>query len=171
MLGRVLALAQARDHRRAAALAEQALAEGFEHPLLFNVVATRLEEEGKLGEALRLLERAVELAPADVPARNALALVLQRLGRPQEALVHIEAILAQHPQLAFAHANKGNALSHWALWALHRPAICAPWNWTRTILRPWARWPRSPRTAATMPAPAAGRNAYSRACRAIRMRC
>ena len=110
MLGRVLSLAQNRDSRRAAALAEQALAEGFEHPLLLNVLAARLEEEGKLEEAVRLLERGVTLAPADVPVRNALALVLQRLERPQEALAHVEVILAQHPQLAFAHANKGNAL-------------------------------------------------------------
>ncbi len=49
-------------------------------------LATRLEEEGKLEEALRLLERGVALAPADVPVRNALALVLQRLERPEEAL-------------------------------------------------------------------------------------
>jgi tetratricopeptide (TPR) repeat protein len=110
LLGRVLYLAQNRDHRGAAALAEQALAEGFEHPLLFNVAATHLEEEGKLEEAVRLLERGVELAPADVPVRNALSLVLQRLSRPGDALVHVESILAQHPQLAFAHANKGNAL-------------------------------------------------------------
>ncbi len=73
-------------------------------------LATRLEEEGKLEEAARLLERGVALAPADVPVRNALALVLQRLERPEEALAHVEVILAQHPQLAFAHASKGNAL-------------------------------------------------------------
>lgn len=110
MLARVLSLAQNRDHQRAAALAEQALAEGFEHPLLLNVLATRFEDEGKLEEAARLLERGVALAPADVPVRNALALVLQRLERPQEALAHLEVILKQHPQLAFAHASKGNAL-------------------------------------------------------------
>jgi tetratricopeptide (TPR) repeat protein len=110
LLGKVLTHAQNRNIRQAAALAEQALAEGFEHPLLLNVLATRLEEEGKLEEAARLLERGVALAPADVPVRNALALVLQRLERPEEALTHVEVILAQHPQLAFAHANKGNAL-------------------------------------------------------------
>jgi tetratricopeptide (TPR) repeat protein len=110
MLATVLAHAQNRDIRRAAAIAEQALAEGFEHPLLLNVVATRLEEEGKLEESVRLLERAVALAPGDVPARNALALCLQRLDRPAEALHHVEALLKSHPELGFAHANKGNAL-------------------------------------------------------------
>ncbi|HEY2809302.1 MAG TPA: sulfotransferase [Steroidobacteraceae bacterium] len=110
LLGRVLALAQNRDIPRAAALAEQALAEGFEHPLLLNVLATRLEGEGKLEEAAGLLERGIALAPSDVPVRNALALVLQRLERPQEALAHLELILQDQPQLAFAHASKGNAL-------------------------------------------------------------
>ena len=110
MLRTVLAHAQQRDFARAAAIAEQALAQGFEHPLLLNVVATQLEEQGRLEDALRLLERAVALAPHDVPARNALALCLQRLERPAEALQHVEELLRKHPDLGFAHANKGNAL-------------------------------------------------------------
>ncbi len=110
LLGRVLAFAQNRDIPRAAALAEQALTEGFEHPLLLNVMATRLEDEGRLQEALGLLERGIALAPADVPTRNALALCLQRLDRPADALAHVEVLLKRHPELSFAHANKGNAL-------------------------------------------------------------
>jgi tetratricopeptide (TPR) repeat protein len=110
MLRTVQALAQKRDIPRAAAIAERALGEGFEHPLLLNVMAMRLEVEGRLEEAARLLERAVALAPADVPARNALSLCLQRLDRPAEALQHVEAILSKHPGLGFVHANKGNAL-------------------------------------------------------------
>ena len=106
----VLAYAQNRDFQRAGALAEQTLAAGFEHPLLLNVLATRLEEEGKFEESLRLLDRAVSIAPADIGARNALALCLQRLDRPTEALHHIDELLKKHPDLAFAHANKGNAL-------------------------------------------------------------
>ena len=110
MLRQVLAYAEQRDIPRAAAMAEQALAEGFEHPLLLNVVATRLELEGRLEDALRLLERAISLAPADVGVRNALSLCLQRLNRPAEALQHVEELLKAHPDLAFAHACKGNAL-------------------------------------------------------------
>ena len=110
MLRTVLTLAQNRDIARAAAIAERALAEGFEHPLLLNVLAARLEAEGRLEEAVRLLERAVALAPEDVPARNALALCLQRLDRPAEALQHLDALLKKHPGLGFAHASKGNAL-------------------------------------------------------------
>jgi len=106
----VLTYAQNRDFQRAGALAEQTLASGFEHPLLFNVLATRLEHEGKFEDALKLLERAVVIAPGDVGARNALALCLQRLDRPAEALHHVDELLRRHPDLAFAHANKGNAL-------------------------------------------------------------
>jgi tetratricopeptide (TPR) repeat protein len=110
MLRTVMTHAQNRNIPLAAAIAEQALAEGFEHPLLLNVLAARLESEGRLEEAARLLERAVTLAPGDVPARNALSLCLQRLDRPAEALQHVDELLRNHPGLGFAHANKGNAL-------------------------------------------------------------
>ena len=110
MLRTVAELAGRRDTARAAALAEQALSGGFEHPLLLNVLATRLELEGKLEEARQLLERAVRMAPDDVSARNALALCLQRLDRPGEALYHVDKLLREHPELAFVHASKGNAL-------------------------------------------------------------
>ncbi len=106
----VLRLAQNRDFAAAAALAEETLASGFEHPMLLNIAATRLEQEGKYLEALELLERAVRIAPNDVGARNALALCLLRLDRPAEALYHIDELLKQHPELAFAHVNRGNAL-------------------------------------------------------------
>jgi len=109
-LSTVLALAQNRDFARARALAAKTLASGFEHPLLLNVVATCLEHEGKFDEALQLLERAVELSPRDVGARNALALCLQRLDRPEEALLHVDEILRHHAELGYVYANKGNAL-------------------------------------------------------------
>ena len=110
ILRTVQRLAQSRDFAAAGALAERTLAEGFEHPMLLNAAATRLEQEGKYEEALRLLARAVAIAPKDIGARNALALCLQRLDRPSEALYHIDELLRQEPDLPFAHANKGNAL-------------------------------------------------------------
>src|SRR5690348_4156110 len=103
MLREVLRLAQARDFAAAGAIARNALASGFEHPLLLNVQATCLEQEGRFTEALPLLERAVTLAPEDVGARNALALCLQRLDRPSDALQHIDHLLKRHPELGFAH--------------------------------------------------------------------
>ena len=109
-LNTVLTFAQNRDFERAAALAEKTLASGFEHPLLLNVVATRREQEGRFEDSLRLLERAVAIAPGDVGARNALSMCLQRLDRPAEALDHVDKLLKTHPNLGFAHVNKGNAL-------------------------------------------------------------
>lgn len=106
----ILSHAQNREFDRAAELAQATLDSGFEHPLLFNVLATRLEQQGQYPESLRLLERAVALAPNDVGSRNALSLCLQRLDRPAEALVHVDALLKKHPDLGFAHANRGNAL-------------------------------------------------------------
>jgi len=110
MLRNVLSLAEAREFQRAGAIADEALEGGFEHPLLFNVVATLREMQGRYDEAARLLERAVVIAPDDVGCRNALALVLQRLDRAEEALHHVDELLRRHPDLGFAHANRGNAL-------------------------------------------------------------
>jgi tetratricopeptide (TPR) repeat protein len=109
-LATIQGLAEKRDFDRAAALAEKTLASGFEHPLLFNVIAAWLEHQGRFNDALGLLERAVAMAPADVGARNGLALCLQRLDRPAEALFHLNELLKKHPDLGFAHASKGNAL-------------------------------------------------------------
>jgi len=110
MLRTVQNLAEERDFAGAAALAEKTLAEGFEHPMLLNIAATRLEQQGKYQDALKLLERAVAIAPKDIGARNALGLCLQRLDRPLEALYHIDELLQQNADLPFAHASKGNSL-------------------------------------------------------------
>jgi tetratricopeptide (TPR) repeat protein len=99
-----------RDFDRAAALAQSTLESGFEHPLLLNVMATRLEQQGKFEASLQLLERAAAISPTDIGVRNALCLCLQRLDRPAEALAHIDQLLKLQPNLGFAHANKGNAL-------------------------------------------------------------
>jgi len=106
----ILDYAEKRDFENAAALAERTLASGFEHPLLLNVLATRSEQQGNFEHSLRLLERAVAISPTDIGARNALSLCLQRLDRPAEALAHIDHLLKLQPNMAPAHANKGNAL-------------------------------------------------------------
>ena len=102
-------MAQGGNHAEAAALAEAALADGLEHPLLFNLVALKLEQQGTVSEAERLLRRAVEIAPSDLGARNALGLCLMRLERPAEALVQFDALLTLNPSLPFAHASLGAA--------------------------------------------------------------
>ncbi len=98
------------NHAQAIQLAEAALASGLEHPLLLNVAALKLEQQGRVSEAERLLRRAVEIAPNDCGSRNALGLCLLRLERPVEALEQFEALLNLNPNLPYAHASHGNSL-------------------------------------------------------------
>jgi tetratricopeptide (TPR) repeat protein len=106
----VHATAQRGAHKEAALLAETALADGLEHPLLFNVAALSLEMQGCVTEAERLLQRAVLMAPSDLGSRNALGLCLLQLERPREALAQFDALLALDPTLPFAHASRGNSM-------------------------------------------------------------
>jgi tetratricopeptide (TPR) repeat protein len=102
--------AVAGDHAKASTLAEAALADGLEHPLLFNLAALKLEQLGCVSDAEVLLRRAVEIAPDDIGSRNALGLCLLRLDRPEEARAQFEALLDLNPSLPYAHASHGNAL-------------------------------------------------------------
>jgi tetratricopeptide (TPR) repeat protein len=104
------AAAQAREHARAAALAQAALAEGIQHPLLHNVIALGLEEEGRVAEAEAALRRGLEAYPEDPHLRNALGLCLMRLERPAEALVQFQSLLGQEATMPFIHASRGAAL-------------------------------------------------------------
>jgi tetratricopeptide (TPR) repeat protein len=106
----VYAAAQRGEHAHAGELAAAALANGLEHPLLYNIAAFKLEQAGRVSEAHGLLEQAVRFAPADVGARNALGLVLLRLERAAEALEQFDALLKLNPALAYAHTSRGNAL-------------------------------------------------------------
>ncbi len=92
-------------------MAEAALADGLEHPLLLNVAALNLEMQGCVAEAVPLLQRAVALGRSDLGARNALGLCLLQLDRPRDALAQFDALLALDSALPFAHASRGNALS------------------------------------------------------------
>ena len=104
------AVASGGDFAMAAQQAEQALAEGLEHPFLLNLAATVREQSGDLKGALTLLERAVALAPEDLGARNALGLCLRRLERPQDAVPHLRWVVERAPEHAFAHASLGDVL-------------------------------------------------------------
>jgi tetratricopeptide (TPR) repeat protein len=118
----VHAVAQRGAHAEAAALAEQALADGLEHPLLLNLAALNLDTQGRYSEAERLLQRAVAIEPHDMSSRNALGLCLLRLERPAEALSQFDALLRLDSSLPFAHVNRGNALL--ALGAVDEAQAC-----------------------------------------------
>jgi tetratricopeptide (TPR) repeat protein len=106
----IQAAAQARDFGRAADLAEKALQDGIEHPMVLNLAALKYEQEGRFDEALKVLGRAVELAPQDIGARNAMGLVLTRIERYAEALNVFDGVVAIQPQFAGAHCARGAAL-------------------------------------------------------------
>lgn len=69
----------------------------------FDVATIRMLAElagriGRFADAENLLRRAVELAPAFVPARSNLALVLYRQGRPEEAMAELDFLLDHDPE-------------------------------------------------------------------------
>ncbi|HEX4711429.1 tetratricopeptide repeat-containing sulfotransferase family protein [Phenylobacterium sp.] len=98
------------DIAAAAGMAEAALAQGLEHPMLFNLAADRLEREDRLEEAHGLLQRGHELAPQDVGLRQALGLCLHRLERYAAALPHFDAVISAQPAFGPAHAARGATL-------------------------------------------------------------
>ncbi|MBX3484134.1 sulfotransferase [Phenylobacterium sp.] len=106
----IQAAAQTRDFARASAMAEQAWQGGLEHPMVLNLVALKCEQEGRFDDALKALGRAVEIAPNDIGARNALGLVLTRIERYREALGVFEGVCAMAPEFAGAHCARGAAL-------------------------------------------------------------
>lgn len=106
----VLGAAVAREHAQAAVLARAALDDGVQHPLLYNVVALQLEQEGRTQEAEAMLRLGLAIAPGDPALRNALGLCLMRLQRPAEALVQFESLLSLEDTMPFLPASRGNAL-------------------------------------------------------------
>ena len=109
-LQRVRDALQAGDVAGATQLAEAALAQGLEHPMLFNLAAGRQEQDGRYEAALSLLQRGHELAPADLGLNHALGLCLHRLERHAEAVARFDAVIAAQPGFAAAHAVRGSAL-------------------------------------------------------------
>jgi tetratricopeptide (TPR) repeat protein len=107
ILREVAAAIRASDLDRAVRLAETALADGREHPLLLNLRAYRLEQDGRFLDALADLKHARALAPRDVPTLNALGLCLARLDRMGEAVEAFEAAVTADPNFAPAHFNHG----------------------------------------------------------------
>ena len=99
----------ARDIGLAVKLAEEALAGGAAHPLLFNLRALRAEDEGRLTDSLADLERARALAPGDISVLNALGLCLTRLGRHEEAIDAFEQATGLAADFTQAWNNRGIA--------------------------------------------------------------
>jgi Flp pilus assembly protein TadD len=106
----ILATARDGDVGGAAAMAEAALAEGVRHPMLYNLVALKLENEGRLEDAVALLSQALQSTPRDVSLLNALGLCLNRLDRWNEALATFDEIIALDPAFAPGYCSRGMSL-------------------------------------------------------------
>lgn len=106
----IQAAAQARDFPRAATLADAALKSGLEHPMVLNLAALKAEQEGRFEDALKVLERAIQIAPADIGARNAAGLILTRMERYREALAVFDGVVQMQPDFAGAHCARGATL-------------------------------------------------------------
>jgi len=103
--------ARAGRHARAAELAEAALQDGIQHPLLFNLAALQQEQLGHLNAAETLLRQGLTLAPDDIACRNALGLCLLRREEPAQALAEFDRLLQANSNLPFALSSRGSALS------------------------------------------------------------
>ncbi len=100
---------RASDMVRAMELAEQALRSGAVHPLLLNLRAFSLEQQGFAEQALGHLERARALAPEDPFVHNAIGECYLRLARYAEAVAAAEAALKLSPAFPRAAFTKGLA--------------------------------------------------------------
>lgn len=111
IMGDVADALGAQDFALAARLAKAGLIAGVEVPLLLNVAAFSLEQEGRLDDAMRLLQRAREIAPDDPMTLNAIGHWLSKAARPGEALALFDAVLVLQPDYAAAHHGRGLALA------------------------------------------------------------
>ena len=110
-LGEINAAIAAPDIMRATILAKHALQDGLKDPLLYNLVASELRQQGRYAEALAQLELAYDMAPRDVLIINAVGRCLVLQNRTSEAIKVYDAALAIEPNLPQSHLNKADLLA------------------------------------------------------------
>ncbi len=96
-IARIEQAARGADRGVAINLAVEALRRGVRHPLVWTLVAEGLEGQGRLPEALNLLQRATALAPDDARVWFGLGRVLFSLDRREEAGVALDRGLTLSP--------------------------------------------------------------------------
>lgn len=103
-------LLQAGDVNRASRLAQEAMAQGLEHPKLLTLASYEQINRGQFEQALATASRARELSPRNADALNAVGLALAHLNRQREALPLYDAALRQAPGAVHIHFNRACAL-------------------------------------------------------------
>ena len=87
---------------RGTALAVQARLDGVDHPLIRQLVALKLKDEGRFEEAILELQPALEAEPQSVPLLTAMGFCLLELDRRQEAAQIFELAIKLDPKSAEA---------------------------------------------------------------------
>jgi tetratricopeptide (TPR) repeat protein len=103
----VVAAVGAGDRPRALELADRALSQGVDHPLILLLVAERLDEQGRIGEALQLLRRASEAAPEAAEVWRRYGVMLGRQGHLAEGLAALQEALEIEPESYAAQVDAG----------------------------------------------------------------
>ncbi len=107
LVAEIEAVVQQNQLPRAVEMARAALDKGVIHPMLLNLRSFWHSQAGRSADALSDLRIALQLAPGDVFVRNALALLLIRLGKWQEAQPLLEESLRLAPGFAPAQYSLG----------------------------------------------------------------
>ena len=106
----IRALATQGDVAGAGELARQALERGLRHPFAYGVIAMSLETSGRLEDAVRVLDEALEQYPDEPGSLQARGLLLLRLERFDAARADFERVTLLAPHVAAGFTALGQAL-------------------------------------------------------------
>jgi Flp pilus assembly protein TadD len=114
LLASAIALQNAGSFDKAEVIYRRLLATYPDDVGLLNLLGPTIAQQGRLEEALRVMEKVVSLAPGHAEAHYSLGLTLQRLARYHEAVSSYDRALRLNPRYTGAYHNRGIALFHLA---------------------------------------------------------
>lgn len=110
-IGAVRQALAAGDIARAASLAETALRDGLNHPMLVAVLITHFEQQERFEDALDLQLQLKAVMPANLPLQRAIGLSFLRLDRLDEAVAEFDSALEIDPRCADVLSHRAMALT------------------------------------------------------------
>ena len=159
------------DVPQAVEMARAALDAGTIHPMLLNLRSHWHGQQGRPQDALNDLQTALVLAPHDIFVRNALGVLLERMGRFSEAQPILEESVRLTPDFPPAQYALGWLYAFTGELDAARGNVSKPPSPSIPILpTPWPSWPASRAGAPTGKPLKNWRAERWRSCRAIRWR-